>query len=183
VTSWACPKLTLQELGSFFILLLVAGNETTRHSISSALNLLTVNPDQRALLQQDLDGRLPGAVEEVVRLSSPVIYMRRKLTRDFELNGHRYREGEKVVLYYCSANVDEEVFPDPYRFDITRDPNPHLGFGAAGSHFCLGAHLARMEITVLLGELLRRVPGIEGGDPVRLHSNFINGIKHLPYSF
>jgi cytochrome P450 len=176
-------KLTLQELGSFFILLLVAGNETTRHSISSALHLLTTNPDVRAHLLADLDGRLPGAVEEVVRLSSPVIYMRRKLTRDFDLNGHRYREGEKVVLYYCSANVDETVFPDPYRFDITRDSNPHLGFGAAGPHFCLGAHLARMEITVLLDELLRRIPGIEGGEPVRLHSNFINGIKHLTYSF
>ncbi|GAA0897943.1 methyl-branched lipid omega-hydroxylase Cyp124 [Virgisporangium ochraceum] len=175
-------KLTMQELGSFFILLLVAGNETTRHSISSALHLLTVNPDVRAQLLADLDGRLPGAVEEVVRLTSPVIYMRRKLTRDFELNGHGYREGDKVVLFYCSANVDETVFPDPYRFDITRDPNPHLGFGAAGPHFCLGAHLARLEITVLLEELLRRVPTIEGADPVRLHSNFINGIKHLRYT-
>lgn len=176
-------RLTMQELGSFFILLLVAGNETTRHSISSALHLLTVNPDVRAHLLADLDARLPGAVEEIVRLTAPVIYMRRKLTCDFELNGHQYREGDKVVLYYCSANVDEDVFTDPYRFDITRDPNPHLGFGAAGPHFCLGAHLARLEIHVLLGELLRRVPRIEAGDPVRLHSNFINGIKHLSYSF
>ena len=176
-------RLTMQEIGSFFILLLVAGNETTRHSISSALHLLTVNPDVRAHLLADLDGRLPGAVEEIVRMTSPVIYMRRKLTRDFELNGREYHEGDKVVLYYCSANHDEEVFPDPYRFDITRDPNPHIAFGGGGPHFCLGAQLARLEIHVLLGELLRRVPRIEAGEPVRLHSNFINGIKRLPYTF
>jgi methyl-branched lipid omega-hydroxylase len=176
-------RLTLQELGSFFILLIVAGNETTRHSISNALYLLTRNPDVRALLLSDLDGRMPGAVEEVVRLTSPVIFMRRKLTCDFELNGHQYREGDKAVLYYCSANVDEAVFDDPYRFDITRDPNPHLGFGAAGPHFCLGAHLARLEISVLLRELLRRVPRIEAGEPDRLHSSFINGIKHMTYTF
>jgi cytochrome P450 len=176
-------RLTLQELGSFFILLLVAGNETTRHSIASALRLLTVNPDQRALLMSDLDGRAPGAVEEIVRVTSPVIYMRRKLTQDFSLNGQEYKEGDKVVLFYNSANVDETVFPDPYRFDITRDPNPHVGFGAAGPHFCLGAHLARLEITEMLRALLGRIPTIEGGEPVWLHSNFINGIKHMTYTF
>jgi cytochrome P450 len=175
-------RLTPQELGSFFILLVVAGNETTRHSISNALHLLTVNPDVRALLMSDLDGRMPGTVEEVVRLTSPVIFMRRKLTCDYEMNGQLYREGDKAALFYCSANVDEAVFTDPYRFDITRDPNPHLGFGAAGPHFCLGAHLARLEIGVLLGELLRRVPRIEAGEPDRLHSSFINGIKHMPYT-
>jgi cytochrome P450 len=176
-------RLTPQELGSFFILLIVAGNETTRHSISNALHLLTANPDVRALLLSDLDGLMPGAVEEVVRLTSPVIFMRRKLTCDFELNGQRYREGDKAVLFYCSANLDEDVFADPYRFDITRNPNPHLGFGAAGPHFCLGAHLARLEIAEMLRELLRRVPQIEGDEPDRLHSNFINGIKHMPYTF
>lgn len=176
-------RLTMQEIGSFFILLLVAGNETTRHSIASGLRLLTENPGQKAVLLEDLDGRLAGAVEEIVRVTSPVIYMRRKLTRDFELGGHEYKEGDKVVLFYSSANADETVFADPSRFDITRDPNPHLGFGAAGPHFCLGAHLARLEIHVLLDELLRRVPQIEAAEPVRLHSNFINGIKHLTYTF
>ncbi|GIJ46742.1 methyl-branched lipid omega-hydroxylase [Virgisporangium aliadipatigenens] len=176
-------RLTLQELGSFFILLLVAGNETTRHSITAGLRLLTVNPDQRALLTSDLDTLAPGAVEEIVRVTSPVIFMRRKLTQDHELNGQQYREGDKVVLFYNSANVDEAVFTDPYRFDITRSPNPHLGFGAAGPHFCLGAHLARLEITEMLCVLLRRIPTIEGGEPVYLYSNFINGVKHMPYTF
>jgi methyl-branched lipid omega-hydroxylase len=176
-------RLTLQELGSFFILLLVAGNETTRHSITAALRLLTVNPDQRALLTSDLDGLTPGAVEEIVRVTSPVIFMRRKLTQDHELNGQRYHEDDKVVLFYNSANVDEAVFTDPYRFDITRSPNPHLGFGAAGPHFCLGAHLARLEITEMLRVLLRRIPTIEGGEPVYLYSSFINGVKHMTYTF
>ncbi|MFF0310361.1 cytochrome P450 [Streptosporangium sp. NPDC004379] len=176
-------KLTAQELGSFFILLVVAGNETTRNAISHGLRLLTRNPDQRALLLADLDGRLPGAVEEIVRLASPVNFMRRKVMRDHEMNGHLYREGEKVVLYYWAANRDESVFADPLRFDITRSPNPHVGFGGPGPHFCLGAHLARREITVMLRELLRRVPDIEGGGPERLHSSFINGIKHMTCEF
>ncbi len=176
-------RLTLEELGAFFTLLVVAGNETTRHSISNGLLLLTEHPEVRAQLLADLDGLLPGAVEEVVRLTSPVIFMRRKLTCDFELNGHQLREGDKAVLFYCSANVDEAAFDEPFRFDITRDPNPHVGFGAAGPHFCLGAHLARLEIATLLGELLRRIPSIEGSAPDRLHSNFINGVKHLTYTF
>ncbi|MBN6057618.1 cytochrome P450 [Nonomuraea sp. RK-328] len=176
-------RLTLQELGSFFILLVVAGNETTRNAISYGLRLLTKNPDQRALWLEDIDGRAPGAVEEIVRLASPVNFMRRKVTRDFELNGHLYPEGMKVVLFYWAANRDPEVFTDPYRFDITRDPNPHVGFGGPGPHFCLGAHLARREITLMFRELLRRVPSIEGGRPDRLHSSFINGIKHMECTF
>ncbi|NUW30644.1 cytochrome P450 [Nonomuraea sp. SMC257] len=176
-------RLTLQELGSFFILLVVAGNETTRNAISYGLRLLTKNPDQRALWLEDIDGRAPGAVEEIVRLASPVNYMRRKVTRDFELNGHLYPQGMKVVLFYWAANRDPEVFADPYRFDIARDPNPHVGFGGPGPHFCLGAHLARREITLMFRELLRRVPTIEGGAPDRLHSNFINGIKHMECTF
>jgi methyl-branched lipid omega-hydroxylase len=174
-------QLTPAELGSFFILLVVAGNETTRTAISHALNLLTKHPDQRELLLADLEGRLPGAVEEIVRYVSPVIWMRRSVTRDCTLNGQDYREGDKVVLFYWAANRDETVFPDPERFDITRSPNPHVGFGAAGPHFCLGAHLARREIRVMLQELLTRVPQIRAaGEPDRLLSSFINGIKHLP---
>ncbi|MFI6786705.1 cytochrome P450 [Nonomuraea sp. NPDC050383] len=176
-------RLTMQELGSFFILLVVAGNETTRNAISYGLRLLTENPGQRALWLEDIDGRAPGAVEEIVRLASPVNFMRRKLTRDFELNGQLYPAGMKVVLFYWAANRDPEVFADPYRFDITRDPNPHVGFGGPGPHFCLGAHLARREITLMFRELLRRVPTIEGGRPDRLYSSFINGIKHMECTF
>jgi cytochrome P450 len=173
-------KLTSAELASFFILLVVAGNETTRTAITHALMLLTDHPEQRALLLGDFEARIEGAVEEIVRYASPVIYMRRTLTRDYTMNGHDYREGDKAVLYYYSANRDATVFADPERFDITRSPNPHVGYGAAGPHFCLGAHLARREITVMLRELLTRAPGIVAGEPDRLLSNFINGIKHLP---
>jgi cytochrome P450 len=174
-------QLTTAELGSFFILLVVAGNETTRTALSHALMLLTEHPDQRELLLADFEGRIGGAVEEIVRYVSPVIWMRRSLTRDAELNGYQFREGDKVALMYWSANRDESVFTDPMRFDITRSPNPHVGFGGAGPHFCLGAHLARREITVMLRELLHQVPAIRAaGEPDRLLSSFINGIKHLP---
>ncbi|GAA1294837.1 linalool 8-monooxygenase [Planotetraspora silvatica] len=176
-------RLTAQELGSFFILLVVAGNETTRNAISYGMRLLTLNPDQKRSWLEDIDGRAPGAVEEIVRLASPVNYMRRKVTRDHEMNGNLYREGEKVVLYYWSANRDESVFDDSLRFDIARNPNPHVGFGGPGPHFCLGAHLARREITVMFRELLRRVPQIEAGEPERLFSSFINGTKHMECTF
>jgi cytochrome P450 len=174
-------QLTPAELASFFILLVVAGNETTRNAISHALVLLTEHPDQRELLLADLEGRIGPAVEEIVRYVSPVIWMRRTLTRDFVMNGHAYAEGDKVLLLYQAANRDESVFTDPERFDVARSPNPHVGFGAAGPHFCLGAHLARREITAVLRELLTRVPGIRAaGQPDYLLSSFINGIKHLP---
>ncbi len=176
-------QLTSAELASFFILLVVAGNETTRNALSHALMLLTEYPDQRALLLADLENRIGGAVEEIVRYASPVIFMRRTLTRDYAMNGQDYREGDKVVLFYYSANRDESVFADPERFDITRSPNPHVGFGGAGPHFCLGSHLARRELTVMLRELLTRVPGIAAGEPDRLLSSFINGIKRLPCQF
>jgi methyl-branched lipid omega-hydroxylase len=177
-------QLTPAELASFFILLVVAGNETTRTAISHSLSLLTDHPDQRELLLADFEGRIAPAAEEIVRYVSPVIWMRRTLTRDFIMNGHAYREGDKAVLFYQAANRDELVFNDPDRFDITRSPNPHVGFGSAGPHFCLGAHLARREITAILRELLGRVPDIRAaGEPDRLLSSFINGIKHLPCEF
>jgi len=176
-------QLTSAELASFFILLVVAGNETTRTALSHALLLLTQFPEQRALLLADLEGRVGGAVEEIIRYSSPVLFMRRTLTRDYVMNGQDYHEGDKTVLFYYSANRDEAVFTDPERFDITRAPNPHVGFGAPGPHFCLGAHLARRELTVLLRELLTRVPDITAGEPDRLLSSFINGIKRLPCQF
>ena len=170
--------LTSAELASFFVLLVVAGNETTRNAISHALMLLTDHPDQRELLVADFEGRIAAAVEEIARIASPVIFMRRTVTRDYTMNGHDYRAGDKTVLFYLAANRDESVFTDPDRFDITRSPNPHVGFGGAGPHFCLGAHLARREITVMLRELLTRVPGIRAAAPPdRLLSSFINGIK------
>jgi len=174
-------QLTPAELASFFILLVVAGSETTRTAISHSLVLLTDYPEQRDLLLGDLEGRLGGAVEEIVRYVSPVIWMRRSVTRDSTLNGHEYRAGDKALLYYWSGNRDETVFAHPERFDISRSPNPHVGFGGAGPHFCLGAHLARREITAMLRELLSRTPRIRAvAEPDRLLSSFINGIKHLP---
>ncbi|MDI9579765.1 MAG: cytochrome P450, partial [Thermobispora sp.] len=125
----------------------------------------------------------PTAVEEIVRLASPVNWMRRKVTQDHVMNGNLYRKGEKVLLFYWSANRDERVFPDPQRFDIGRTPNPHVAFGGPGPHFCLGAHLARREISVIFRELLHRVPQIEAGTPERLFSSFINGIKHMTCTF
>jgi cytochrome P450 len=177
-------QLTPEELASFFILLVVAGNETTRNAISHALLLLTEHPDQRELLLAGFGTRIGPAVEEIVRYVSPVIWMRRTLTRDTVMNGHAYRENDKVLLLYQAANRDDAVFKDPDRFDITRSPNPHVGFGSAGPHFCLGAHLARREIAAILRELLARVPDIRAaGEPDYLLSSFINGIKHLPCEF
>jgi cytochrome P450 len=175
-------SLTDQEVGSFFILLVVAGNETTRNAITHGLKLFTVNPDQRELLMSDFDRHVPGAVEEIVRHVSPVMWMRRTATRDTELNGNDFKAGDKMLLFYWSANRDETVFTDPDRFDITRDPNPHVGFGGPGPHFCLGAHLARREITVMFRELFRQVPDIRStAPPERLLSSFINGVKRMPY--
>jgi len=177
-------QLTGEELASFFILLAVAGHETTRTALSHGIVHLSRNPDQRQAMIDDLDGVVPSAVEEIVRYASPVVWMRRTLTRDHELSGHRFREGDKVILYYGSANRDEAVFDDPDRFDVRRTPNPHVGFGGPGPHFCLGAHLARRELAVMLRELYTRIPDLDlAGEPVQLRSSFINGIKSLPVSF
>jgi cytochrome P450 len=174
-------RLTAQELGSFFVLLVVAGNETTRNAISHGLLLLTEHDEQRRAWADDIEGLATTAVEEIVRWASPVIFMRRTVTQDTVFDGHQFKEGDKCLLFYASGNRDDDVFDDPFTFNIRRDPNPHVGFGGPGPHFCLGAHLARREITVMWRELLTRVPNLRAtGEPDRLLSSFINGIKHLP---
>ncbi|MCW5892436.1 MAG: cytochrome P450 [bacterium] len=177
-------RLTDDEVASFFILLAVAGNETTRTAISHGLVALRDHPEQRRLWASDFDAVAPTAVEEIVRWATPVIFMRRTVTHDLELSGHALREGDKLALFYNSANRDEAVFTDPFRFDVRRDPNPHVGFGGPGPHFCLGAHLARREIAVMFRELFRRLPDLEiTGEPAQLRSGFINGIKRMPVRF
>jgi cytochrome P450 len=177
-------SLSASEVASFFILLVVAGNETTRNAISHGLLALTEHPDQRALWQADPAAVAATGVDEIVRWGSPVIWMRRTVAEDTVLGGEELHPGDKVILFYNSANRDEDVFEDPYRFDVRRSPNPHLGFGAAGPHFCLGAHLARQEIDVMFRQLFERLPDIvSAGEPDRLRSSFINGIKHLDCAF
>ncbi|MEM6109349.1 cytochrome P450 [Mycobacterium sp. 050272] len=177
-------RLTSQEIASFFILLVVAGNETTRNAISHGVLALSSFPEQREKWWSDFEALTPTAVEEIVRWASPVIYMRRTLTRDFELSGVKMAEGDKVALYYNSANRDESRFDNPWAFDVGRNPNPHLGFGGGGAHFCLGANLARREIRVVFDELRREIPDITvTGKPARLLSQFIHGIKTLPVSW
>ncbi len=177
-------RLTEQELGSFFVLLAVAGNETTRNAISHGMKALCDHPSERARWAADFDGVAPTAVEEIVRWATPVIHFRRTATRDTEIGGQKIAEGEKVVLWYCSGNRDEAVFDDPFRFDVTRSPNEHVGFGGPGPHHCLGAHLARREITILFRELFQRLPDMQVvGEPDRLQSFFIHGIKRMRCEF
>jgi cytochrome P450 len=174
-------RLTTGELGSFFLLLVVAGNETTRNAISHGMRALTENPDQRKLWTSDLETVSPTAVEEIVRWATPVINFRRTATRDVVVGDQEVKAGQKVVMFYNSANRDERAFSDPFRFDVLRTPNEHFGFGAGGPHFCLGANLARREIRVMFEEVLRRLPDIEiTGEPDMLQSNFIHGIKRMP---
>jgi cytochrome P450 len=176
-------RLTHAEIAAFFVLLSVAGNDTTRHTTSHAMRALTVHPDQRALLLEDLDGRMSTAVEEFVRWASPVLSFRRTTTREAEVHGERLPKGEKVVLFYHSANRDERAFEDPWRFDLTRDPNRHVGFGGGGPHYCLGASLARTQLRSIFGELLRLMPDIEAEQPELLRSAFIHGVKRMDCSF
>lgn len=176
-------RLTEMEFDLFFLLLAVAGNETTRNLISGGLLALIEHPDQRRRLLAD-PTLLDTAVEEMLRWVTPVMQFRRTAVRDTEIGGQPIAEGDKVVIYYPSANRDEAVFDEPERFDVGRSPNEHLTFGGGGHHFCLGANLARLEIRLMFEELLRRLPDIELDGPVRrLRSNFINGIKQMPVRF
>jgi cytochrome P450 len=177
-------RLTSGEVASFFILLVVAGNETTRNAISHGVLALSRHPEQRDVWWNDYDTVAPTAVEEVVRWASPVAYMRRTVTRDTALSGVELAAGDKVTLWYGSANRDDAKFDDPWSFDVRRHPNPHVGFGGGGAHFCLGANLARREITVAFEELHRRIPDIAATEePARLQSAFIHGIKRLPVAW
>ena len=175
-------QLTAQEFGSFFILLVVAGNETTRNAISHGMKALTDFPEQRDRWFGDFDAHARTAVEEIVRWATPVIHFRRTVTEDTELGGQGCTSGDKVVMFYESANRDERGLRRPHEFDVTRPLNPaQVGFGAGGPHFCLGANLARREITVAFDEIRRRLPDLRiTAEPDYLQSNFINGIKRLP---
>ncbi len=179
--------LAPHEVAPFFILLAVAGNDTTRTATSIGMNLLAQNPDQRRIWQDDLEGVTPTAVDEIVRMASPVTFMRRTVTRDLTLSGQDFHEGDRLILFYGAANRDPLVFKDPQRFDVLRDPNPHVGFGGPGPHFCLGAHLARRELSVIFRQLFTRLPDIEVvGDPIYLEAlgiPLVGGIKHLPVRF
>jgi cytochrome P450 len=173
-------RLTDEEIGAFLILLASAGNDTTKQSTTHAMLALAENPAQREWLSEDFESRIGSAVEEFVRWSSPVLQFARFATEDTEINGQPVQAGDKVGLFYCSANRDEAAFTDPGVFDLSRSPNPHLGFGGGGPHFCLGNQLAKAELRNLFRELLTRLTTVEFGEPDLLYSNFVHGVKRLP---
>jgi cholest-4-en-3-one 26-monooxygenase len=173
-------QLSEMDFNIFFLLLAVAGNETTRNALSHGMHALIDHPDQYRMLVEN-PTLVPSATEEILRWASPVMYFRRNVTRDTEVRGQQLKAGDKISIWYISANRDETVFENPFSFNIRRTPNEHVAFGGGGPHFCLGANLARMEMNILFEELVRRVESVELiGDVKRLRSNFINGIKHLP---
>ena len=176
-------ELTETEFDMFFMLLAVAGNETTRNATSHGMRALLDNPDQFDKLKANPE-LLPSAIEEILRWATPVLHFRRTAMEDYELGGKQIKKGDKVVIWHISANRDETVFEDPFRFDIERTPNDHIAFGGGGAHFCLGANLARMELNLIFNEILRRVPDMtSAGETEYLRSNFIGGIKHMPVKF
>jgi cholest-4-en-3-one 26-monooxygenase len=176
-------RLDDAELNLFFITLIVAGNETTRNLINHAMLALIEHPDQAQRLRDD-PSLWDTGVDEMLRWGSSIHNFRRTVTRDTELRGVPLKEGDKVVLYYASANRDEDVFEDPHRFDVGRTPNDHVTFGGGGVHYCLGASLARAEIRATMRQIVERLPDLElAGPPNRLHSDFVNGIKTMPVRF
>ncbi|WP_118915467.1 cytochrome P450 [Mycobacterium shigaense] len=176
-------RLTDAEVAAFFVLLSVAGNDTTRQTISHAMKALTDFPDQRAWLLEDFDNRIGTAVEEFIRWATPVMTFRRTATRDYELGGQTITAGDKVVMFYASGNWDTEAFDHPERFDLSRSPNPHVGFGGGGLHFCLGAHVARAQLRAIFGELLRQLPDIRAGEPAYVAGNFVHAVGAMPCTF
>ncbi|MDX1875092.1 cytochrome P450 [Mycolicibacterium sp. 120266] len=175
-------RLTDEELGAFFVLLSVAGNDTTRNTVTLTTMALQQFPDQRALLERDFDAHINPAIEEFVRWATPVMTFRRTATQDTELCGQLVREGEWVLMMYSSGNRDDRVFVNPEQFDITRAPNPHLGFGGGGPHFCMGAFLAKMQLEAIFRELIHRAPTLRVGEPEYLTGNFVHAVKSLPYT-
>jgi len=176
-------RLADTDIAAFFVLLAVAGNDTTRQTTSHALKALTDFPDQRAWLLEDFDNRAGGAIEEFIRWASPVMTFRRTAATDFELGDQTIRAGEKVVMLYPSGNWDTDVFEHPERLDLSRSPNPHVGFGGGGVHFCLGAHVARAQLRAIFGELLRQLPDIQAGDPAYVPGNFFHSVRSMPCTF
>jgi cytochrome P450 len=174
--------LTDDELGAFFVLLSVAGNDTTRNTISLTTMALQEFPDQRALLEADYDALINPAIEEFVRWASPVMTFRRTATRDTVLRDREIKEGEWVMLMYSSGNRDDRVFTDPGTFDIRRKPNNHVGFGGGGPHFCMGSFLAKMQLEAFFRELIFRAPNLRVGEPEYLVGNFVRAVKSLPYT-
>ena len=173
-------ELSELEFDMFFLMLTVAGNETTRNAIAGGVQAFIDHPDQWERLRKD-PSLVATAADEIVRWVTPVMDFRRTVMQDVELGGVQMRKGDKVIIYYASANRDENAFPDPFTFDIGRDPNPHVGFGGGGPHFCLGRHLALQEIQVMFEALARRVERFEPlGPPRRMRSHFLNGLKGLP---
>lgn len=176
-------KLDDFEIGAFFVLMSVAGTDTTKHTSSLTASAMTQFPEQRDWLREDYDGRIKGAVEEFVRFASPVMTFRRTAVKETSLGGHRIIPGDKVVMFYPSGNRDVDVFAEPDKFDLSRDPNPHVGFGGGGTHFCLGNQLAKSALTALFRELLTRIPDFETGEPELLGTNFMRGVKRMPFRF
>ncbi len=177
-------RLTDEEISSFFNLLSVAGNDTTRQSLSHTMQALHDNPGQREWLMADFDARIGTAIEEMVRWATPILTFRRTAARDCELNGTAIAAGDKVVMFYASANWDTDVFDAPERFDLSRHPNPHISFGGGGVHHCLGGQLARQQIRAFWHEVLTRLPDIAvSGEMSRTTSTFFNGVNHLPVRF
>ena len=173
--------LSDRDFRNYFLLLVVAGNETTRHAISHTIDALLDHPDQLAILRSD-PSLIAPAVEECLRWASPVYHFRRTATRDVELHGRTVAAGDKVVAWFAAANRDERVFDDPYRFDVLRRRVDHVAFGKGGPHFCLGNQLARLELRIMLEELVPRLPATvrRTGPVARVRSNFVNGIKTFP---
>jgi cytochrome P450 len=170
-----------EEIASFFVLLSVAGNDTTRNSISFTMKALCDFPDQRKLLIEQRDELLTPAVNEFLRFATPVMTFRRTATRAVEMHGAHIEEGDWVVMVYSSANRDERAFEDPHRFDVQRSPNNQIAFGGGGPHFCMGHILARTQLRAIFDELLRKAPELEVGEPKYLVGNFVRAITSMPY--
>jgi cytochrome P450 len=176
-------RLEDAEVAAFFVLLSVAGNDTTRQTISHTLKALTDFPDEKAWLLEDFDNRFGTATEEFIRWATPVMTFRRTAATDTELGGQTILAGDKVVMFYPSGNWDTEAFESPERLNLGRDPNPHVGFGGGGLHFCLGAHVARAQLRAIFDELFRQLPGIQAGEPAYLAGNFVHAIRSMPCTF